>query len=501
MKKNLKLALAMAVTLSAGCATQMKLTEQEIASRFPELGNLAQTLSQAEADQVNLLSPSLYTQARNSYVEAGQFAASGSEKARSLAAAASGSLQQAIQSTSVAKDELAMVLLARERAISAGADKKYRDKFLSAEKELREMGDMIAKGKLADVREDRQELAQRFAALEIDSLKSITASEAANEVKKAIAAEADDYAPTLLNKAQEELALAKKVLETDRTATEKAATHAQKASQYANRALQVTEIIKEFKQSDMTDEQIVLWYQDQLNKAVSPVLGQVDFSMTNKAVINSIATGLSTLKGQSSSLASQVAQQESEHKASMLAAEARYQGQLERKEAEYAANLASSQQALSSLQTETAAERQREAEIKQKFATVQSLFNEKEAEVYRQGNNVLIRSYGFSFPSGKSEIQSENFPLLNKIIQAVNLFPASGVQVSGHTDNRGSDALNLKLSEERSEKVGRFLVEVGNIEGKRVSSKGYGKTRPLASNETDEGRAANRRVEILIVND
>ena len=79
--------------------------------------------------------------------------------------------------------------------------------------------------------------------------------------------------------------------------------------------------------------------------------------------------------------------------------------------------------------------------------------------------------------------------------------PASGVQVSGHTDNRGSDALNLKLSEERSEKVGRFLVEVGNIEGKRVSSKGYGKTRPLASNETDEGRAANRRVEILIVND
>ncbi len=511
MKKRFKLAVAMALAVSAGCATQVKLTEKEVANRFPELATLSQSLGQAEENQVSLLSSSLYAQAKKGFDDANQWAAGGSDKARVFAANASTALQQAVQSTAVAKDELAMVLLARERAITSGADKKYADKFVSAEKQLREFGDLIAKGKLADVREDRQSLAQRYASLELDSLKSTTASEAAGVIAKAVSADADDYSPVMLKKAQEELTLARKVLETDRTATDKAANHAQMASWYANRALQVTEVIKEFKQSEMTDEQIVLWYQDQVSRAVSPVIGQVDFSMTNKAVINNIAASLSSLKGKSLDLASQMTAQQSSsssllankeaaYEKTLAETEARYRAILERKEAEYLASLASKDQALAKLQSETAAERQQEEQIKQKFASVQGLFDAQEAEVYRQGNNVLIRAYGFSFASGKSEIQSSNFPLMNKIIQAVKLFPASSVEVSGHTDNRGSDSLNMKLSDERAQKVGRFLVDVGNIEDKRVSGKGYGKTRPLASNETDDGRAANRRVEILIVN-
>ena len=73
--------------------------------------------------------------------------------------------------------------------------------------------------------------------------------------------------------------------------------------------------------------------------------------------------------------------------------------------------------------------------------------------------------------------------------------------MSGHTDSRGSDALNQRLSSERAEKVARFLVDVGDLSKQRVTSRGYGETRPLASNETQEGRTANRRVEILIINE
>ncbi len=80
------------------------------------------------------------------------------------------------------------------------------------------------------------------------------------------------------------------------------------------------------------------------------------------------------------------------------------------------------------------------------------------------------------------------------------MFPDSKVIVSGHTDNVGSDALNQKLSEERAAKVAQFLVDVGGVPGGRVQSTGKGKNRPVASNESAEGRAANRRVEILIQN-
>ncbi|PID43631.1 MAG: hypothetical protein CSA52_02690 [Gammaproteobacteria bacterium] len=500
MEKNLKLAWVMATVLATGCATQAQLSGSEVASRYPELASLQASLAQAKEEQVSLLAPSLYSRAKKQLERADGLAAEGSQKAGSVLAEASSLLQKATESTSVAKDELATVLLARDRAIAAGADRRFHKRFQSAEKQLAKMGDLIASGKLWAVREDRQALAQSYVSLEVDSLKTSTAAEAADMIKQAIAAEADEYAPETLKKAQEELNLSRKVLETDRTATDKAAARAQMSYWYAKRALQVTEIIKEIKQSHMSDEQVVLWYQSQLSHAVAPVIGKLDFSMSNKAVISHIAANLETLKKQSSDVVSQLSQTQTGSASLLAQKEAEYNAKLQEAETRYLQILERKDKELASLQSVIDEKRKREEEINNTFIGVQGLFGEKEAEVYRQGNNVLIRAYGFSFPSGKSEIQSGNFPLLNKIIQAVQLFPGSAVEVSGHTDNRGSDSFNMKLSDERARKVGRFLVDVGNIESRRVSSKGYGKQKPLASNETAEGRAANRRVEILIVN-
>ena len=89
---------------------------------------------------------------------------------------------------------------------------------------------------------------------------------------------------------------------------------------------------------------------------------------------------------------------------------------------------------------------------------------------------------------------------MNKIIQAVKTFPESSIEISGHTDSTGSAEVNKSLSQKRADSVARFLVEVGGISASRVLATGYGKERPVASNETPEGRAANRRVEILIRN-
>ena len=73
--------------------------------------------------------------------------------------------------------------------------------------------------------------------------------------------------------------------------------------------------------------------------------------------------------------------------------------------------------------------------------------------------------------------------------------------VSGHTDNLGSEELNMTLSQARAQTVANFITQVGLIPKDRVNSSGFGKNKPVASNETVEGRAENRRVEILIIND
>ena len=138
--------------------------------------------------------------------------------------------------------------------------------------------------------------------------------------------------------------------------------------------------------------------------------------------------------------------------------------------------------------------------IADKFARIQSMFTSAEAEVYRQADNVLIRAHGFRFPSGRSEIQSDNFAMLTKIIKAIEEFPNARILISGHTDTVGDALTNKNLSIDRADKVARFIIDVGGVNGDRVTSTGYGKERPVANNETPEGRAANRRVEVLIDN-
>ncbi len=90
--------------------------------------------------------------------------------------------------------------------------------------------------------------------------------------------------------------------------------------------------------------------------------------------------------------------------------------------------------------------------------------------------------------------------LLNKISRAIAEFDTPRIKVSGHTDATGSDETNQRLSEERAQKVGAFLVQVGQLEPNRVSTAGYGESKPVASTETADGRARNRRIEILIEN-
>ena len=101
------------------------------------------------------------------------------------------------------------------------------------------------------------------------------------------------------------------------------------------------------------------------------------------------------------------------------------------------------------------------------------------------------------FETGKSQLKKESDIELNKLLKILTTNKNLKIEISGHTDNVGSAASNLKLSKERAKAVVDWLVE-HNVDASRLITKGYGETKPIATNNTDEGKALNRRVEFTI---
>ncbi len=103
------------------------------------------------------------------------------------------------------------------------------------------------------------------------------------------------------------------------------------------------------------------------------------------------------------------------------------------------------------------------------------------------------------FRTGKSTIKSVSYPILNEVAEVLLANPdITLIEVAGHTDNDGSDASNLNLSQARAEAVAKYLAGKG-VESSRMLAQGYGEAVPIDSNETADGKANNRRVEFVIV--
>lgn len=100
------------------------------------------------------------------------------------------------------------------------------------------------------------------------------------------------------------------------------------------------------------------------------------------------------------------------------------------------------------------------------------------------------------FATGKAEILPESRPIIDEIVSLLKGRPAWRVGVEGHTDNTGTPALNKRLSEARAKAVADAIVAAG-VRANRVEAVGFGQERPIADNRTEDGRAKNRRVEIV----
>jgi outer membrane protein OmpA-like peptidoglycan-associated protein len=114
----------------------------------------------------------------------------------------------------------------------------------------------------------------------------------------------------------------------------------------------------------------------------------------------------------------------------------------------------------------------------------------------QKGTSVTINNLFFEL--NKAALQPESESELKRIVSVLKENMNLVIEISGHTDNTGSDEINQKLSLDRADAVKAYLLGAG-IKTERIKTKGYGSKKPKASNDTEEGRQINRRVDIEIL--
>lgn len=121
-----------------------------------------------------------------------------------------------------------------------------------------------------------------------------------------------------------------------------------------------------------------------------------------------------------------------------------------------------------------------------------------DVSVSREGNQIkLTMPSAVTFATNSANLSSVAMDSLNRAAETLVQYPETTITIAGHTDSTGNDAINNPLSQQRAQSVAAYLVQRG-VNGSRLSPVGYGSRQPIASNDTEVGRAQNRRVEILI---
>jgi OmpA-OmpF porin, OOP family len=105
------------------------------------------------------------------------------------------------------------------------------------------------------------------------------------------------------------------------------------------------------------------------------------------------------------------------------------------------------------------------------------------------------------FDFDKSVIKNVDKAELNRAISFIKKYPDARVKLEGHTDSKGSEDYNQRLSVRRAKAVEQYIVKEGGTKESKITSAGYGELKPVDTNNTDEGRAKNRRVEVLIISE
>jgi len=441
-------------------------------------------LAAADEVQARLYGPAAYADGAEDYeaAEVGLNRGRNIEYVRRKASEAEQKFRKATTSAELAHTVLSQVIKSRQDAANAKAPELSRDVWDKAQREFGSAIRYLERGDLKNAKRKDIEATSLYRDAELIAIKAEYLSETRRLLADADRARVGRYAPLTLGFAQRLLADAERELNENRYDTDLPRSLARQANYQAKHAIYLSEVVRDVRDKDLTVEQLVLQWEEPL----ANIAGVADITPAMSEGHDEIELDLITYI---ENMRSQAQSMEQEVDANIL------------RLADMEEEIRALDARLGGATEERAALVQRleaQALVKAQFEQVEKMFGRNEARVFREGNNVILRLVGLTFDSGKAEIKRNDFDLLAKVEKAIDVFPRSELIIEGHTDSYGGDQSNQRLSQERAESVQQYMINAMRLPSYRLIATGYGETNPVANNETESGRARNRRIDIVI---
>ncbi len=435
------------VSFSVGCSSKPPKAEiSSSASPTDEIASLENDLKQANLQQADVLSPVNYKKAEGYLADAKKLREKGKSNEDVLEKVAYGRSYLTMTTATVAAAEKTYpeILSSRKAALTADAHSIRPKDLANADDDLKsEMKKLEAKLARMD-NDDRDKLNKKYLDIQLECIKVTYLGQAKDNLKMAKKANADKNSPRTYNSAEAKIAAAERAIEADRSNTTAVSRAANDALAETQKLEGINNLVKN--SNKMTPEEIALAI-DARNKTINNQNQDIE------AISSNVEQKDRQLNAQRASINAVLSEND----------------KLESKE-----------------------------KFNQAFEDAQKQFSKDEAEVYRQGSNLLIRLKAFDFKSGQSSLSEKSLSVLSKVKSVIQEMGAQKVTVEGHTDSIGAKALNEKLSKERASTVAQYFITEDVVSKNNVASEGFGFEKPIASNKTKEGRAQNRRVDVII---
>jgi len=470
------LVLGLLLAFIGACATTQP-TSVSTGNPGKLVGQLETALANARANQVDVLAPGLFEEAQSSFNKA-QKALDGGAKLSAIGeyvAAGNTSLKKAEEIAQVSRTILGETNKARGKALKVGADKLGKP-YMEVNEQYLKLTKAIENDNLSYAQKNAAKVQAAFRDVEIMAIKDTALGNARQMMAEAENAKIQKIAPQAYNEALETLTAADAYIGQNPYAEESIDQKAANAEFMAQRMIAINESSQKFKA--LTPEASALYLEGLLTR-IGEATGAGE--LRDKGVENQVNALTETAAGMQQKVQT-----------------------LEKANQAYQSQIANLEQQLAGLQgysreQETAKQKlAAEREFNERFNKVQGYFRPEDAEVYKQGSQLVIRLRGIKFPVGQATLSPDNYTLLSKVQKAIGAFDQPTVTIEGHTDSTGAPQMNQELSQKRAQAVKTYLVANKTLPEYRIRAAGYGPDRPLAPNTTPEGRAINRRIDVLI---
>lgn len=474
-------------TLLAGASAEAAMTSM----REPLFRTADEARARADAVDGETLAPVSYADAAENYERADDtFRKAGSvDSIRRYLGRAEEKFRKAAEAAVIASTALDTIIQARRDALAADAPHYAEDDWYEGEENFREATRRLERSSMKHAQRYAEGAETAYRAGELAAIKANYLNETAEFIRMAEKLRADRYAPESLGKARSLLAAAGNELNSNRYDTDKPRSLAADAKHNALHAIYVAKLEQRIRDRQLNLETVLLEWEASIARLGDALDTPVYFDHGESAAVDTLLMAMTRIQQREASLARQLEDKDAE-----LAA-------LEAQAEKLQTLLGGGNQTIEELESMLAEHQAiltEQARHRERFTTVESLFAPAQATVLRQGDTVIIRMIGLNFDSGAASIKPEHAGILTILERAISEFPESRVVVEGHTDAYGSDVENLSLSQARADAVVRHLLTTVPISPVNLNAMGYGESRPVANNETPEGRKRNRRIDVVI---